>query len=85
MKMEWLEDKEKNGELYTNSYCFAYCLKCFYHDKKVEVWVRQNGILEGYEVRRKTTSEAIFEFRVIKSLNDEQLKKHVKEKYKKVE
>lgn len=66
--MEWLVDREKDGERYTNTTCLVYCLKCFRKEKKVELW--KLGL--GYLIRCKSEAEALFLYRVIKGIGQDQ-------------
>lgn len=39
----WLPDREKDGEVFSNSVCLTFCLKHFIEEKRVEVWDRYEG------------------------------------------
>lgn len=62
--IDWIPDKEKSGEVFTNSFCFTYCLKCFQGEKRVELWV--SG--QGYKKQYQTLAGAMFDYAYIKTL-----------------
>lgn len=75
--MFWLEDKEKDGEMFTNSECFTYCLKCFVWESRVELWTK----VCGYKKTFDNKSEALFTYRVIKGLSYFEIERYLKENY----
>lgn len=63
--IDWLQDKEKNGERFTNSFCFTYCLKCFQEENRVELWASGSGYKKTYQ----TLAGALFDYEHIKTLS----------------
>lgn len=68
-KIYWLPDKEKDGELFTNSVCFTYCLKHFIIEHRLELWDKRNG----FEKTFRTEAGAWFEFHHIKNLSYQEI------------
>lgn len=69
--INWLQDKEKDDEVYSNSECFTWCVKCFKDKNRVEAW-RANG--KGYYFDSKDVNDALLIYNLIKSLgNDRKL------------
>lgn len=75
--IEWLEDKEKDGERFTNSICLLYCLKFFRDEKRVELWDLKKGYYKNY----KTEAGALFEYEIMKSLDYGNILSYVEEQF----
>ena len=62
--IDWIEDKQKEGEIFTNSYCFSYCLKCFWEENRVELWASRKGYAKTY----LSWTDALDDYAYIKTL-----------------
>lgn len=78
--IDWLQDKEKNGERFTNSFCFTYCLKCFEAEKRVELWAGGKGYKKTYQ----TLAGALFDYAHIKTLGYHEILFYVESHFRKV-
>lgn len=67
--IKWLDDKEKNEEIFTNSECLMYCLKHFKEERRVEIW----DLKKGYFKICTTNAEAMYEYEMIKTLSYEKI------------
>lgn len=79
MKIQWLEDKEKDGEIFSNSECLTYVIKHFIKEKRVELWGEGKGEIGVYE----TEEEANKAYKKIKEQHYETIWKVAKEVLKK--
>lgn len=75
----WLQDKEKDGEIYSNSYCLKYVLKFFTKENMIQLW--GNGW--GYKKVFETNEDALNEYVKIKTKNDKEIQKYLKKNYEK--
>jgi hypothetical protein len=80
VEFEWFEDKVKDGERFSNSVCFTYCLKCFESEKRVEIWTN----MKGYSKILPTKGEALFEYRQIKRLSRQEILGYVRSHYEEI-
>lgn len=77
--IKWLLDKEKNGEVYSNSDCLSFVVKLFTNENKVQIW----GENVGYEIHLKDLNEAVEEYINLKSKKYEEIMEYAKLNYKK--
>ena len=61
--IEWLVDKEKDGEIFSNSYCLTYVIKMFVEENRVELW----GLGKGMGKNFSTKEEAYQVYQYIKN------------------
>lgn len=75
----WLKDKEKDGERFTNSICFTYCLKCFIEEKRVELWGKEISYAKTYN----TKAGALFDYDLIKTIGYNEILRYMDEHFEK--
>jgi hypothetical protein len=79
LELEWLPDKMKRDEIFTNSTCLTFCLKCFKNENRVELWDRLNGYHKTY----KTQAGAVFEYNSLKYLSYEEIIDYMEKNFEK--
>lgn len=76
MNIMWLEDKEKNGEIFSNSDCLTYVVKLFIREKRVELWGQGKGVTKEFQ----TNEEAFEHYNAIKKSTYQNIWKNAEKK-----
>jgi hypothetical protein len=74
--LEWTDDKEKNGEVFSNSYCLTYCIKHFIKERRVEIWDHGSGYYLAFESNIQAKSF----YQSLKYFSEKNIEKVKKEK-----
>lgn len=77
----WTEYQLKRDEVYMNSVDFVYCVKCFMHNKRLEIWRKQ----EGYYLFFADDTTMFYQLDAMREMDGYDIEKFIKKEMIKVD